>query len=546
MIPFASRPLLAAVLFVVGAACFSTAYCQSPLYYSNQNQYFLHGLAAAGEGDLHADWLANTADPTPVFSGLVAVTARVLPPWAFHVYQAILYGVYLASVLAIFAYLVGPDVAARRWPIFLAGLFLFHAAALRWLSYRLVGQDYPWYFQSGVAGQYVLGSMLQPSVFGVLLVAAIACFVHDRPFLAAIFVAVSATVHSTYLLPGAFLTAGFLVSFLREQKWSRALLVAIVTLVLVLPVTMYVAIRFSPTSPEQFPAAQDILANFRIPHHTRVDLWLDTRHSKSPLGFDLVAALQIAWVVGAIIAAWRTRLCPIVSIAFLLSLLLTIAQVITGSATLALLFPWRISAILVPLATVIFLSRLTGLPVEWLGHRVTRTIAICVIGVLVAAGAWITIGGHALRLADDEVPMMDFVRRSRVPGDVYLLPVHVPDLLETVHGSGSSDFKPVAEKRHDAQVIPIDLQRFRLYTGTPIYVDFKAIPYKDVDVLEWRRRLDWAEQATRQPTPDFAKELHERGITHFVVPATQFELGPRFEEVYHDAMYRVYRVTRRE
>ena len=54
------------------ALAFAVAYTQSPLFYSNQNQYLLHGLAKGGYGHLSHDWLANTHDPTPVFSALVA------------------------------------------------------------------------------------------------------------------------------------------------------------------------------------------------------------------------------------------------------------------------------------------------------------------------------------------------------------------------------------------------------------------------------------------------------------------------------------------
>src|SRR5262245_38939014 len=75
-----------ATKFGFWALVFSLACGQAPLYYSNQNQYFLRGLAAAGHGSLHDDWLANTRDPTPVFSWLVALTARFLPPATFHIY----------------------------------------------------------------------------------------------------------------------------------------------------------------------------------------------------------------------------------------------------------------------------------------------------------------------------------------------------------------------------------------------------------------------------------------------------------------------------
>src|SRR2546430_16036943 len=93
-----ARALRGVILFLVASPLFAAAYTQAPLYYSNQNQYFLHGLAYAGEGLLAEDWLAKTRDPTPVFSALVALTVRVLPPWAFHVYYALFFGAYAVSL----------------------------------------------------------------------------------------------------------------------------------------------------------------------------------------------------------------------------------------------------------------------------------------------------------------------------------------------------------------------------------------------------------------------------------------------------------------
>ncbi len=100
-------------VLVLGAVAFAAAYGQAPLYYSNQNQYFLHGLAAAGVGQLHDDWLARTADPTPVFSGFVALTARFLHPAAFYLDHAALLAAYAAALVGLFASLAGPECAAR-------------------------------------------------------------------------------------------------------------------------------------------------------------------------------------------------------------------------------------------------------------------------------------------------------------------------------------------------------------------------------------------------------------------------------------------------
>ncbi len=531
-----ARTARAALLFVLGSALFAASYGQAPLYYSNQNQYFLHGLARAGDGWLAEDWLANTLDPTPVFSGLVAFTARFLHPWAFYVYHALLLGAYAAAMLGLFVALAGEPVAARRWPVFLAALLAVHAAMARWLSYRLLGNDYPWFLQSGVAGQYLLGAMLQPSVFGVLLVVAVCLFARGRPWLAGLCVAVAATVHSTYLLPGALLTLGFLTSLLLERRPRLALGLGAFTLVLVLPVVAHVLLTFGPTSPETFAEAQDILANFRIPHHARPDLWLDP-----------VAAVQIAWTVLGVALTWRTRLFAVLAVPLVLGALLTLAQVATGSNTLALLFPWRISAVLVPVATTVILSRLVALPALPLGGTVARAASAAVVVVLVAAGVWILAARQAFRSDDSELPVMDFVRGARASGDVYFLPVAVPNLAATTRGSLSSDFKPVAEKKQDARIVPVGFQRFRLYTGTPIFVDFKSIPYKDAEVIEWRRRLGVVQRVealvAKGRTGEALAELRRARVTHLVLPARRPLSGPGVERVHEDASYRVYRLA---
>src|SRR3989442_5843934 len=105
-----ARALRGVILFLLAAALFAAAYTQAPLYYSNQNQYFLHGLARAGEGELRHDWLANTRDPTPLFSTLVELTARSLHPWIFHVYYALLLGGYAAAMLGRLVFVAGVEI----------------------------------------------------------------------------------------------------------------------------------------------------------------------------------------------------------------------------------------------------------------------------------------------------------------------------------------------------------------------------------------------------------------------------------------------------
>src|SRR5262245_15565179 len=98
-----------AALLLLALAAFAAAHTQAPLYYSYQHPYFFHGLAQAGLGNLDQDWLANTADPTPLFSSLVAFTHRYLHDALFHVYFFLLLMLYAYSLLGVFEYLTGCD-----------------------------------------------------------------------------------------------------------------------------------------------------------------------------------------------------------------------------------------------------------------------------------------------------------------------------------------------------------------------------------------------------------------------------------------------------
>jgi hypothetical protein len=374
-------------------------------------------------------------------------------------------------------------------------------------------------------------------VFGVLLVAAVCLFARGRPYLAAVCAALAATVHSTYLLHAAMLVLGFQAALFVEGQWKRALGMGALALALVLPVTVYVLRTFAPTSPETFADAQAILVDVRIPHHARIDLWLDP-----------IAWFQIGWAALGIALARPRPLIVALSVAAVLAVGLTLAQQGTGNQTVALLFPWRLSAILVPVATAVILSRLvTVLPSVVEGRAVQ---AVCALGVAicVAAGVWVGVGRLGFHASDEELRLMDFVRDTARSGDVYFLPVNVPDLVRTTRGSRSSDFRPLVEKKHGTQVIPIDLQRFRLHAQAPIYIDFKSIPYKDREVKEWRQRIIDAEVVQEWLRKDKVgasialQILGNKGVTHLVLPAGQPLRSDEVAVVYEDEHYRVYRL----
>src|SRR6185437_7528691 len=250
-------------LLILGlAAGFALAHTQAPLFYSNQNQYLLHGFALAGYGRLADDWLANTHDPTPAFSLLVAALYTSGGGFAI---QAAFFLLLMAYFIG-FWRLVEGTIRPRIVP-FAAIFTAAHAAIFRVASVRLTGVDYPWFLQCGLANQYLLGPGLQPSAFGVLLVFSAAAFARGRPLRASLLAALAADVHATYLLPAALLTVGYAAALLRERRLRAAIGVSAVSLIAVIPMLAYLLLAFPPTDSQTFADAQHVLATVRIPHH---------------------------------------------------------------------------------------------------------------------------------------------------------------------------------------------------------------------------------------------------------------------------------------
>lgn len=526
--------------FLFWSLLFGIAYTQPPLYYSNQNQYFLHGLATGGFGFLKDDWLANTADPTPVFSAIVALTYRYAHESLFYLYYILLLGVYFHALLGIFEHLSGVRATPLSRLGFITLLVVLHSALLRWISALLFGVDYPWYFQSGVANQYILGAGLQPSEFGVLLVLSVCTFLQGRPRLASTWSCFAAVMHSTYLLPAAFLTLAYLYLLIRDRRTREALVVGLWALVLVAPVLVYNLRTFAPSSPRTFAESQHLLAQIRIPHHTQVDRWLDG-----------IAWAQIGWIVVAMILVRGSQLFVILFTSLTLGLALSLVQICTGNNTLSLIFPWRPSSILVPIATAVCLTKIVQRLAVWYSpvslwqERAIQTTCIASLTLAVAGGVFISYFGLGYRTNTEELPLLEHIRTNKAEGEVYLLPVELPQLNGGKKGAASLNFTPPPRRNTQKQNISVDLQQFRLFTGAPIYIDFKAIPYKDVEVVEWNQRLLWNHQLYEQRSwndDQIKSELRLRGITHVVTTADRDVRCDALQLVYADESYRLYRV----
>lgn len=520
-------PVRHALEAVLLAVAFAVAHTQSPLYYSNQNQYLLHGAALAGHGHLGRDWLANTRDPTALFSLLVAAAFRVNVWLLQPAYFLLLMGYFLAARRFVAAVPGFPDTRAAR--LAFAALFAAaHAAILRWASVQLAGVDYPWYLQAGLAAQYLLGPGIQPSAFGVLLLVAVAEFAHGKPARACALAALACWFHSTYMLPAALLVFGILVELARERQFRAAALAPLVALLTVAPAVAYALWRFSPFDPHA-AGSQHILADIRIPHHCHVRRW-----------FDGIAGLQLAWVALGLFLVRREPVGRALAVAALGGALLTLVQLATGSDALALAFPWRISVLLVPVATAVIAAKLLASkpPGLW-GEQ----LAVAGLVALAAGGVVVMACGLGYRTADEH-ELYARVRAAATPDSVYLLPVQLPK-VGSGRGAVSNTFAPPPRANPDTNQIPVDLQRFRLEAGASIYVDFKSVPYAPAEVEEWLRRMEFAgslADGAKWGAPGAHAALKREGVTHVVWPASKPLPADYLEELFSASGYAVYRV----
>jgi len=544
-----SRPvktwLRATAIFILLTVVFAIAYAQSPLYTSNQNQYFLHGEAQAGIGFLKQDWLANTLDPTPVFSGLAYLTYRFLRLEAlFYIFYALLMGVYLFSLVGIVSTIYEIRKSRARFLAYLALLIVIHSAGWRFAVSRVLGVNWAYILEDGVADQRLLGPVFEPSTFGVFLLLSIYLFLQRRPYLAVLSATLAATFHPTYLLSAAVLTVAYIwVTFWENVRQSPAeastpertatgiealagstnefvsgarirhrfrafkepFLLGLVALVAIAPILLYVYVNFGHTSPQATARAQDILVNFRIPYHAQPSWW-----------FDGTAVVKILFVIAALYLVRKSRLFTILLICTLAAAGLTAVQILLKNNTLALIFPWRISTFIVPLAIAIVFAWLVTTLMERFSNLVTRYEKLLVAISLVAIAVAVLAGGLRFKLdldrkaAGDERAMENYVAAHHQTGEVYL--------------------------------IPVKLQNFRLASGSPAYIDFKSIPYQDSDVLEWFRRNKIANRFYRDGNCGLLQQLSsQEGVTHVVLGSEQFGLQcPQMQPFYTDQHYAVY------
>jgi len=205
---------------------------------------------------------------------------------------------------------------------------------------------------------------------------------------------------------------------------------------------------------------------------------------------------------------------------FLAAVLLTTVQMLTGNKSLALILPWRISTVLVPIASSLILAKFVSMVFQMLNNTLSKwvrplqAVILTVIVVLGYMGVHQTITLlHTPRAG--LTASARFVARTYQPGNLYL--------------------------------IPTDMDLFRLAAKVPILVDYQSNPYKDTDVVEWFNRVESANSfysASGQSACNMLDELSDKyGITDVIVKggSSMANCGLT-HEIYKDSDFAIYAV----
>lgn len=460
-----SQSKFARLSFAVVACSFGIVASWVRPFFSNQNTYLLHAASLSGSyPEIKGDWLAQTRDPTPLFSWLAAGLLSLGGEGGLMVANAAM-GVAFIAGLTVCAGRLSPRLQNPESHAVVAC-----AIGTAWLA---LPSSVRRFLFDGLASQYLYASFLQPATAGVSFLLAFCSLLRGNWWVAVALASIPTWVHPTYALVSAsFMVAAASAAGLPRWAALRRLVVGVLA---ILPPAVWSFIRFRPSSDAVFAEAVHILAESRIRHHADPSTW-----------FGWAAFAQVVWV-GFSVGLVRRELRPLL-LAFIApcTLLSAVAAAFPQLECLRLAFPWRFSAVVVPLCTALVIAR----GCERLTQRFRPLHGSLVLVFALALGKH----AHAARQRLDPA--------SEPEVALFSLP----------------EFARARQRDPQASsVVPLDWENVRLNAPTRVFVDYKSHPYQDEELLEWNQRILLVKRfyegpdATRCRTLDAIRALERVG-----------------------------------
>lgn len=330
------------------------------LYSGNQNIYFLWGMAKAGVGSLALDPLLVESDPFPLFSCVVYGVVKFLHPWIFHGLYWLVNCVYSYALFGIVNQVFDVYRRQAKMALLAALVLLMHTGALWGGFFRIMFDvDLSWVWDSGIAEQGVLRGYFQPSTSGVLLLLSVYFFLKENARGAFLTLSCAALFHANYVVIGAGIGIIYSALFILKSNVKPLVVLkwACVSVVILIPQLYYIATHFLPSAVVDGGALHQAVGRTQVGNiHLSPMLWISVK-----------TLCQVSIMVYALWFFREKRIGILFMWLMLLFGLITIVTFISDSQTLLSLTPWRISALLVPIAVALSLGNIfySDIELEW-------------------------------------------------------------------------------------------------------------------------------------------------------------------------------------
>ncbi|MFC1770408.1 DUF6798 domain-containing protein [Candidatus Margulisiibacteriota bacterium] len=499
------------LLFLI--VVFIISFTVLPLYQdtSDQNLYFTFGLAKAGAGYLANDWFSSTPSPYPIFDQIIILTKNLGAMFFTYFYQIIFMMLYFFALTEIPVKIFKIKRTSLAYFMSSSVLIFMHCLPINKILESANLLSFKVFFQ-GVGGQYLINQFFQPSSFDALLLFSIYLFLVNRPYLAVASIAVATTFHISIILISISLTIAYLlIIYLKEKDLVKISKIGLTALLLNAPIVLLMLVRMHAlTAPPDITAeAMKVFSFFRAADHVLISQWF----------FQFSGILKISLILLSLWICRNSRLKHIILIPFCIGLVFTFLQVVLKSNLLILILPWRVFALLVPLASSIIVFSLfekrLNIKNPFLENTVQKILYICILSLIFLGLAHMRymfpypFDKHA------RFDILDYVKNNKSPNDLY--------------------------------VIPINEKKFRIYTEAPVFVDFKCFPLGAENGLEWYKRIKLVEAFYKAPSIESMNALKNiqsiYKITHVLIKDHKPKLDlEKVKLIYKNQRYSLYKL----
>lgn len=477
------------IILLLLITLFILSFTTRPLYTANQNSYFLKIIADTKEPQLKQDFYYSQTNQNGIFIIIHTFLVNIFTEKIFYLINYILLAIYFLSLLTI-GEVVGKIKRYSR-EFFLLGLFIIiiHSQLIRHLAI-ILKINVMAFLTEGVAQQYAIGHAFQPSTYAILYFASIAMILKNKPIPAILLAFIPGFFHPTYLFFSiALIPIYFIITRNQNNKLSGTYMISFYLLFILGIILLKNYVDFNIVEGKLIEQTGNfITVKIRTPHHFDFFYW-----------FNKESLFKILLVIFATLLVLKTKLFKIIAPLTIIFGSATIIFIALNNQTLNLLTPYRISVILVPLSTLIILSKIVSNKIMENNVNLRNLIGIIsIFFVLFSSFYGISFVEKSFEKYNDRDIIYFWIKNNYTRNKIFLMPP--------------------------------EWEEFTMYTLKPTYVNWKFNPVKSTDVTDWYVRINKAESFYENPSCQF------ENVDYIILPTKDID---SCEVVFYSEQYSV-------